>query len=232
MPKNYYIILGIPKNSSQEDIREAYRRLAKEFHPDHYGKNQAPFQIIQEAYSVLSNPKSRKSYDHSLQPKSTVSTSARDCSAEVYANEPIEPLIPDGDTRFRNLNASSRFFHQQSSVFDDMFGGLVVENIRSYDPEMMLPQDILIEISLSPIQAQLGGSARVDLPIQYNCPSCHRYPRHSFACRRCNGTGILRGEKPVFISYPPGTRNNQVIKFTLKSINAREIFLNAIFKIY
>jgi DnaJ-class molecular chaperone len=232
MAKNYYIILGIPKNSSQEDIRAAYRRLAKEFHPDHYGKNQAPFQIIQEAYSVLSNPKSRKSYDHSLQPKSTVSTPTRDYSAKVGTNEAIEPLIPDGDTRFRNMNAFNRSFHQQSTVFDDIFGAFMAENIRSHDPEMMLPQDISIEITLSPIQAQLGGSTRVDLPIQYNCPSCHRYPRHSFACRRCNGTGILRGEKPVYISYPPGIRNNQVIRFTIKNINAGKIFLNAIFKIY
>ena len=60
MPKNYYIILGIPANSNQEDIKAAYRRLAKEYHPDYYGENYAPFQVLQEAYSVLSDPLQRK----------------------------------------------------------------------------------------------------------------------------------------------------------------------------
>jgi len=67
MSKNYYIILGIPSDSTQTDIKAAYRRLAKEFHPDHYGESQIPFQALQEAYSVLSDPKSRKAYDDSLQ---------------------------------------------------------------------------------------------------------------------------------------------------------------------
>lgn len=232
MAKNYYIILGIPKNSSQEDIRAAYRRLAKEFHPDHYGKNQAPFQIIQEAYAVLSNPKSRNLYDHSLQPKFKVSSSVRDTSPERYDNEAIEPLIPDGDIRFGNLNAFNGSFHQQGSIVDDMFGCFVGENTRSYEPEMTLPQEISIEISLSSTQAQLGGSVRVDLPILYDCPSCHRFPGYSIGCWQCNGKGIIRGEKSVLINYPAGIRENQVVKVTLKTIDEGKIFLIAIFKIH
>ena len=49
MPKNYYVVLGIPSTSSQEEIKTAYRRLAKEFHPDRYGEGHSPFQVIQEA---------------------------------------------------------------------------------------------------------------------------------------------------------------------------------------
>ncbi len=63
MPKNYYIILGIPATSSQEEIKSAYRRLAKEFHPDIYTEGHLPFQVIQEAYSVLGDPISRRAYD-------------------------------------------------------------------------------------------------------------------------------------------------------------------------
>ena len=63
MPKNYYIILGIPSKSSQEEIKSAYRRLAKEFHPDRYGDNNSPFLNVQEAYSVLSDPVRRRAYD-------------------------------------------------------------------------------------------------------------------------------------------------------------------------
>lgn len=231
MPQNYYIILGVPKNSSQEEIRAAFRRLAKEFHPDHYGKDQAPFQIIQEAYSILSNPKSRKSYDHSLQPKTRVNTPVKHTSKKRCAHINIEPLIPESDTRFSNLNAFNRSFHQQRPIFDDIFGRLVGRNSEWYDSEMMLPQEISVEISLSPIQAELGGNARVDLPLQLNCPSCHRYSGYGFVCWRCNGTGVLRGEMPVLISYPAGVRDNHVIKIALNPNDIGKIYLNAILKI-
>lgn len=60
MPKSYYIILGIPASSTQEDIKSAYKRLAKEYHPDRYNQGHSPFQNIQEAYSVLSDPSQRQ----------------------------------------------------------------------------------------------------------------------------------------------------------------------------
>lgn len=233
MTQNYYIILGIPKNSSQEDIRAAYRRLAKEYHPDHYGKDQTPFQTLQEAYSILSNPKSRKSYDHSLQPKARVSYPVRHTSKGRYADINIEPepLIPESDINFGDLNSSKRSFREQRSIFDDMFGRLVRENSESYDSEMMLPQEDSVEISLSPLQAQIGGNARVDLPFQATCPSCHRYSRYGFVCWRCNGTGILMGERTLLFSYPAGVRDNYVIKIVLNPNDTQKKYLNVIFKI-
>lgn len=63
MPKNYYLVLGITSDATLDDIKEAYRRLAKEFHPDHYGDNHSPFLAIQEAYSVLSDPVRRRTHD-------------------------------------------------------------------------------------------------------------------------------------------------------------------------
>jgi len=67
MPKNYYVILGIPTNASLEQIRSAYRQQVKELHPDHYGEDSAPFRAVQEAYNVLSDPEMRRSYDRDLQ---------------------------------------------------------------------------------------------------------------------------------------------------------------------
>lgn len=56
MAKNYYIILGLKKDASDEEIRTAYRRLVKNYHPDHYGTDNGPFLLIQEAYEVPSDP--------------------------------------------------------------------------------------------------------------------------------------------------------------------------------
>ncbi len=232
MPKNYYIILGISRNSSQEDIKSAYRRLAKEFHPDRFGKNQAPFQKIQEAYSILSNPKTRKSYDHSLQPKFMVNSSVKQTPVKRYANEEIEPLIPENTNRLNHINAVNRSFHTQWSNFDDVFDryfGGFAEN----DDRIMVPlQDMSVEISLSPTQAHLGGNARISLPAQIHCPSCDTsFRRYRNVCWRCNGTGVLRVEKPVVISFSAGIMDNDVAKIALEDTDEGKIFLSIIFKI-
>ena len=55
---SHYFILGLESDASQEEIKEAYRRLAQKFHPDHYGPDTGPFLKIQEAYRVLIDPES------------------------------------------------------------------------------------------------------------------------------------------------------------------------------
>ncbi|MBZ0220949.1 MAG: DnaJ domain-containing protein [Candidatus Methylomirabilis sp.] len=67
MAKDYYATLGVPRNASEEEIKKAYRKLAREFHPDlHPDKRaemEAKFKEINEAYQVLNDPKKRADYD-------------------------------------------------------------------------------------------------------------------------------------------------------------------------
>jgi molecular chaperone DnaJ len=63
---NYYEVLGVSRNASQEEIREAYRRLAKERHPDRPGGSQEEFRLLQEAHEVLSDPERRRKHDEDL----------------------------------------------------------------------------------------------------------------------------------------------------------------------
>ena len=88
MTQDYYLILGITADASQTDIKDAYRRLAKEFHPDHYKGNHRPFQAIQKAYSVLSDPDRRRRHDERGQNRKPVSR--RNLFSEL-----LEPLVPD-----------------------------------------------------------------------------------------------------------------------------------------
>src|ERR1700736_141771 len=65
--KDYYSILGVPKGAPEKDIKSAYRKLARKWHPDQNPDNQhaaeEKFKDIQEAYAVLGDPEKRKKYD-------------------------------------------------------------------------------------------------------------------------------------------------------------------------
>jgi DnaJ-class molecular chaperone len=63
MAKDYYKLLGIEKNASQDDIKKAFRKMAQQLHPDKPGGDEKKFKEINEAYTVLSNPEKRKQYD-------------------------------------------------------------------------------------------------------------------------------------------------------------------------
>ncbi|QIN84926.1 DnaJ domain-containing protein [Rubrobacter tropicus] len=63
---NYYEVLGVPREASQAEIRNAYRNLAKELHPDHPGGSATEFSRLQEANAVLSDPDRRREHDESL----------------------------------------------------------------------------------------------------------------------------------------------------------------------
>ncbi len=63
MPKDYYKILGVQKNASEEEIKKAFRKLAHAYHPDKKGGDEAKFKEVNEAYSVLSDKQKRAQYD-------------------------------------------------------------------------------------------------------------------------------------------------------------------------
>jgi len=63
MAEDYYKILGVDKNASQEEIKKAYWRLAQKYHPDKPGGNEKKFKEINEAYQTLSDKEKRAQYD-------------------------------------------------------------------------------------------------------------------------------------------------------------------------
>lgn len=243
MPKNYYIILGIPSNSTQTDIKAAYRRLAKELHPDHYGESRTPFQVLQEAYSILSDPESRKAYDNSLQadrkqPAQHVDSrrwGPREHSSRYprrYSEDTIEPLAPYEPHLFTKTSSEKTFQHSRSrSVFDNIFDHFFGESQGHQQPVNPRHEDLTVEITLSPEEARRGGNIQFNIPIQMRCPSCYGYNRRYYNCRRCNGTGFLSQEKTISLSYPAGIRENHSIPFYLSPSNTEKIYLTALFKI-
>ena len=90
MDKNYYEILEVDRNASQEVIEKAYKTLAKKYHPDlqddiHKKQAEETFKIINEAYEILSNPEQRTRYDHDL----ASTTISQDKYNEMYQQNEI-----------------------------------------------------------------------------------------------------------------------------------------------
>lgn len=206
MSKNYYIILGIPTTSTQEDIKGAYRRLAKEYHPDYYGKNHSPFQIIQEAYSVLSDPVRRQAYDFRRQTQRVASQHKIKVEPlRSYPTERLEPLIS---------NRGPIDFEETMSL----------RSFERYKPSFI--------VTLTTEQAFRGGQVRVKIPVKIRCPDCNGYGGVGFhECWSCSGAGVMNGEYPVLIDFPPGISDNQVVQFSLERLGSCNFYLPIGFRV-
>jgi len=233
VPKNYYIVLGISSDSTQEAIKAAYRKLAKEFHPDLYGKH-TPFLIIQEAYSVLSDPVRRKSYDNTLHENRKKSKQYRRNvdGMRGYSHEKIEPLIPEQGPVDLGSASLARSFQSYRPSFDSLFDRLFSNFYeREYSKGERL-ENLTVVIELTPEQAFRGGHVRLLVPAQLKCPDCGgRGGIGFYECWHCSGGGSFTGEYPVLISFPPGIPDNHSVQISLDRYGIRNLYLTVNFRI-
>ena len=135
---NYYDLLGVSKDASDKDIRQAYRRLARQYHPDVNKTDEEAedkFKQINEAYTVLSDEESRKKYDR-------YGENWR--HADQFANSQSQP---GGGVRWTYLDDDDVFSHfgGRSGMFDDFFG-IGSSRGRTWRPP---PAEFHAEISLA-----------------------------------------------------------------------------------
>jgi molecular chaperone DnaJ len=95
MPKDYYLTLGITSEATLNDIKDAYRRLAKAYHPDRYKGKNSLFLAIQEAYSVLSDPVKRQTHDLSIRNQEKKQRYPYSGGLRPGPVRSVEPLIPE-----------------------------------------------------------------------------------------------------------------------------------------
>ena len=233
MPKNYYIILGIPSSSSQEDIKTAYRTMAKEFHPDHYGQKNSPFLTIQEAYSVLGDPEQRQVYDKTLREKRQIPRKHRRVEPmKGYRRGTIEPLIPGQKPIGRGDTSLTRSFLSSMLSFDTLFDRLSSNIHEQNRPIAEMERELTVTIDLTPRQASNGGHLRLQVPVRLRCSGCNgRGSIGPYECWRCSGAGLLRGKCPIMVSYPPGISDNSSIRLSLDRYGIHDGYLTVNFRI-
>lgn len=231
MPKNYYIVLGIPATSDQEDIKAAYRRLAKEFHPDRYGEGHSPFQNIQEAYSVLGDPVRRQAYDQRrAQQRLTVPQGAR-VEPMTSRREP-EPLIPENGPVDLGEASLTRSFQSYRPSFEALVDRLLSNFAESGQAKGERPEALTVVVTLTPDQAFRGGHVRISVPARLRCPNCRGSGGVGYyECWRCGGAGVMTGEYPVMVSYPPGILDSHIVQLSLERFGIKNLYLNVRFRI-
>jgi molecular chaperone DnaJ len=233
---SHYETLGVPKNASADDIKKAYRKLARKYHPDANPGDaaaEARFKEINEAHDVLSDPEKRKQYD-----------------AFGQTFRPGQGPTPGGGfggfEGFDMRNAAEGF------DLGDLFGGLFARGGRGQEPRSLRGADVEVSVRVSFEDALHGATVKVPVVKANTCTQCHGsgaapgtspticpeckgrgvtaesqgFFSLSHTCRRCGGAGTIieqpcgvcggngrvRSTKTYQVRIPAGVKNGTRIK--------------------
>lgn len=169
--RDYYEVLGVEKSANQDQVKKAYRKLAKKFHPDMNQDNKADaeekFKEVSEAYEVLADPKKRQTYDQ-------------------YGHSGLNGAFGGDGFQWND------FTHQAdiSDIFGDFFGGSIFDSFFGGGRRRRSPtgpvrgSDLRYDIQITLKDAAKGIVQKIQVP-------------HRKQCKECSGTGAEKGSAPV-----------------------------------
>ncbi len=184
MPKDYYEILGISRQASPEEIKRAYRRLARQYHPDAFKGDKAEaerrFREIAEAYEVLSDPDKRAQYDR-------------------FGHAGPSQGFDFGPTDFRRARETFSEFFDPSS-FDDIFDLFFSEGTRTQGRRAggrtKRGEDLEYRIRVTLEDAAFGTRIKATVPRYVTCSSCRgsgaKEGSGARTCPTCRGAGRVQ----------------------------------------
>jgi molecular chaperone DnaJ len=195
--KDYYEILGVPRNATPEEIKKAYRKLAVKYHPDRNPDNkkeaEEKFKEVSEAYEVLIDPEKRRLYD-------------------MYGHEGVKQTFHQGDftwrdfTHFDDLRDIFRDLGFGSSFFDEVFNtffGVDTRGRRGYRTQKvkLRGEDIRITLPLTLEEIFRGETKKIKFKRYGICTSCNGSGSSDGkveTCPVCKGTGYVREVSTTF----------------------------------
>ena len=175
--RDYYEILGVSTNASEEEIKKSYRKIAMQYHPDRNPGNreaEEKFKIASEAYEVLRDPEKRQIYDQ-------------------YG---IEGLKGRGFTGFRGFED---IFSAFGDIFEDFFG---LGRTFRQRPKARSGADLRYDLKIPFYDAAFGKEAEIEIPKNVPCEVCSgtgaKPGTHSTHCPNCKGSGQVTRSQGFF----------------------------------
>ena len=191
MSKDFYKILGVPRNASKDDIKKAYRNLAHQFHPDKAGGNESKFKEINEAYQVLGDEKKRSQYDQFGTAfgggQGPFGGGGFDWSQAGFGGFSPEDVRGFNDFDF-------------GDVFEDVFSGF---GFGGGQRRSRKGRDIQIELEMPFEEIVNGGRHTVDLNKVATCERCQGIGTEPGTgmtkCGSCQGKGRVEKTQRTFL---------------------------------
>jgi molecular chaperone DnaJ len=177
--RDFYEILGVAKNASEEDIKKAYRKLAMKYHPDRNPdskESEEKFKEVKEAYEMLTNPEKREAFDR-------------------YGHAGVDPNMGGG-----GFGAGGGFGDAFGDIFGDIFGG--GGRGRSGGPQVYRGADLRYNLEITLEQAANGFDTTIRVPSWDKCDTCHgsgaKPGTAPVTCSTCAGHGQVRMQQGFF----------------------------------
>ena len=206
--KDYYSTLGVNRNASEHEIKQAYRKLARQYHPDVNPNDksaEAKFKEINQAYEVLSDKENRQKYDQ---------YGDQWQYAEQFAKARNQQQSPFRD--FSQAGESQGFRFEEADL-NNLFGDLFSGGIRSRRTRPSRGQDIEHPIEVTLEEAYNGATRLISLETSEPCSRCHGTGRiKNVPCPVCQGTGEVPQLKRIEVKIPPGVKDGSRIRIAGK----------------
>ena len=201
-PRDYYQVLGVPRTASDDEIKKAYRRLARQFHPDmHSGAKKAEmekkFKELNEAHEVVSDADKRKKYDQ---------YGAQWEQAEAY-EKARQQAGAQGFGGGQPGGASG------GDAFSDIFGGMFSGRGGGRRGFAMPGEDLETDVDLSLREVLAGVTKRVSLREPLPCSTCQGTGAlRSRTCPTCFGSGSTTEAKTIEVKIPAGVQDGTRVR--------------------
>ncbi len=228
--KDYYKILGVAKDAPDKEIKQAYRRLARRFHPDvNPGdqKSEERFKEIGEAYAVLGDPDKRKKYDQfgpslrdgsfwrhgpSPRPSSRVYTTTRDFAKDFDAESTLRGM-GSGFSEFFEALFGQGFGRgaEQPAGTSSNGGAARAAGAAAHDTSKGSDIEHPMEVTLEEVAS--GGNRVFTMQVPELCPTCKGTALvNGRLCMTCQGSGTVSKQRRIEVKIPPGVRDGSRIR--------------------
>jgi len=219
---NYYEILGVSVSADNAEIKSAYRKLARQYHPDVCGNDEESvkkFKKISEAYEVLIDTEQRKKYNmlkgiYAERIEKTENTEKNEKAEEVNKETKKE----EAKKAYKNAEQKQKSQQGFSNVFSDILDNL--KNKQSTKPKNKQKKEqpkngenITCEVVLTMLESINGCNKTVNILVTEPCKACNgRQFINQTKCRACDGKGEEQNHKKITVKIPPAVKPGSKIR--------------------